>query len=454
MAKRKNKPKVSKHLLDKSFKRNTRHITTEKIKKAKTSNVKKLQNNTKDLLGISSDRISINSTTKNGRDACSEKLIESDQHIEDIDSCEDGSSSFYCCDTCNFKCKFFSRYQLHLRSHTGERPYSCSDCGKSFSTKHSLTCHERIHSGEKPYCCEVCGKSYRESTHLNTHMRIHTGLKPFICDRCSRGFARSSDLTRHIRIHSGEKPFKCSYCGKGFVQSNGLKYHLKAACSIKVQDEDALIQQQECHSPDDTRVINKNESENNSLNTRRSESHVCKICNKTFALKFYLNRHNKMHHKNIVYQCDVCNKKFTQSSTLAQHVATHTENKTHTCDHCCKVFFITKSHQKHMRTDSELQPYVCDICCKCSTQTDHQPAHHQCTHNEERPFNCHVCQIQFSQTSGLHSHKTHSKSYLCSLCSAVFNSLSDLLVHSAVHLINDSLDTPESKLTSVNTETS
>ena len=83
--------------------------------------------------------------------------------------------------------------------HTGERPYSCKICSRSFSHSTALKLHLRMHTGEKPHTCKLCKKSFAQLPHLKKHMLcVHNTDKPYYCERCKEFFKIKTEYQEHV----------------------------------------------------------------------------------------------------------------------------------------------------------------------------------------------------------------------------------------------------------------
>ncbi|XP_075716909.1 zinc finger protein 212-like [Rhinoderma darwinii] len=133
--------------------------------------------------------------------------------------------TFIICSVCGKTFCNNSSFQMHMRTHTGERPYKCSHCDKSFIRRSHLKIHLRTHTGERPYKCRQCDKSFRDNSCFARHQRIHTGEKPYQCSTCGKHFRKKSNLKDHQRTHTGERPYKCKHCDKSFHQRSNLRVH-------------------------------------------------------------------------------------------------------------------------------------------------------------------------------------------------------------------------------------
>ena len=131
------------------------------------------------------------------------------------------------CPVCGRSLARLTTLKIHLRQHSGDRPFKCPLCPKAFAQKSLLNSHRRTHSGERPFSCSLCHKRFAHSSGLKTHTRTHTGERPHLCPvpNCGMAFSDSSTLSKHARVHNGKRPYPCDICGRRFTQSGNMNKH-------------------------------------------------------------------------------------------------------------------------------------------------------------------------------------------------------------------------------------
>nr|XP_039248315.1 sal-like protein 1 isoform X1 [Styela clava] len=159
------------------------------------------------------------------------------------------------CEICEkpFSCQ--SALEIHLRTHTKERPFMCQICQRSFTTKGNLKQHLLTHNitdipdqmlapalspnGENSAsttpsssptpnesdCSAYSLKRPMESTGNGEPATKRTYPRHW-CHICQKQFSSASSLQIHNRTHTGEKPFACSVCGRAFTTKGNLKVHM------------------------------------------------------------------------------------------------------------------------------------------------------------------------------------------------------------------------------------
>ncbi|XP_049301354.1 zinc finger protein Xfin-like [Anopheles funestus] len=133
------------------------------------------------------------------------------------------------CPQCGKSFVVRSRLKAHLKIHSARKEHTCDVCGSSFVNKGLLKRHRRsLHSTDLLFECKLCSKKFAVVEKLKIHQRVHTGERPFECSYCPRTFLHFSDRKRHeMATHTGERPFKCKLCPASYIRNRELNLHMQ-----------------------------------------------------------------------------------------------------------------------------------------------------------------------------------------------------------------------------------
>ncbi|XP_077160287.1 uncharacterized protein LOC143820848 [Paroedura picta] len=201
-----------------------------------------------------------------------------------------------------------------------KKPHTCPQCGKSFNKKQDLRKHQGTHSAERPFSCPECGRRFRLKQILVAHMKVHVGEKPFACAQCGKRFRQKHHVESHQRVHTGEKPFACTTCGKRYAQKQPLISHLRSHTGER--------------------------------------PYACAECGKSFRNQATLTIHCRMHTGERPYCCLLCGKTCSQLQHLKSHQRVHRGEQ-----HLLAAGDTKALAQKRAREMAE-KPYPCPRCGK------------------------------------------------------------------------------------------
>jgi len=223
------------------------------------------------------------------------------------------------------------------------RPTKCSHCGKQCSSPSALSIHLRTHTGQRPFACSLCPRAFTQLCHLTRHTdHRHATSKPYVCADCHKAFASPALLRSHLRTHGVaiKAPsrrivrYGCQVCGLQMTKRHRMHRHIRRV-----------------HA--------------------RERPFLCSECGRSFADASCFYRHRQSHLPAVSVPCTVCGRMFASRDQLRQHQRSHSDVKPHVCAVCGHQFKRLGDLRVHARVHSGLRPYRSSLNVSVKLMIEH-----------------------------------------------------------------------------------
>lgn len=249
---------------------------------------------------------------------------------------------------CRYCGKIFgsdSALQIHLRSHTGERPFKCLVCASRFTTKGNLKVHYQRHT-------ETMNPLELTKFYSRASLDLHGYSKQKIDQNINRT-AQIDDFESDLRNE------KMKELANG-TESEGVSskplhaiHDLKSASPFYSQDlfssskKKAWEKYMEIVSTPKATELQQSEA-------YRIDPNKCPICNRILSCRSALRQHYRTHTGERPFRCRLCNRSFTTKGNLKTHIGVHKINPllspVHNCTICHKNYSTKHALQQHINT--------------------------------------------------------------------------------------------------------